>query len=439
MKESIEKGKVTVILTSYNKPKTVTSAIESVMNQSYKNWELFIMDDSSNIQTHNEIRRIIGSLTQPSDKRIFFYNSMVKDQDRYKTTRYATLINQAIELSSGEFITYLTDDNYYLKNRLQVMVQHLNRYPKFETVYSKQVIKFLDARGKVLKERIRGTKGILNKPQNKVDHCSVMHRRVLCERIKKRYGSCWDDDSSNWHNGDAAFWDRMVKYSPFYPIDEVLDICFKTPHSFQTLNAYVPSDLPNGIVIKDMSNQFFLIEDGSRRLIEIDKFKHNYNHNVAVNIPDPILLKYPIGEPINTKIFNEPNLFPNYRFVFEEETRKVYFTENHQIRRIRSQNLKKHFNLTHSNMIDLKKQFIKKFPIGPDVEWEIVNSKSIMDGLLYKFKLNYYVAQNHKLCLIPNKILKRLKYHEGRAILLNRILVDRMEKGVPFNWNVKRY
>ena len=39
---------VSVILTSYNKPNTVGKAIESVINQTYHDWELFIMDDHSN-------------------------------------------------------------------------------------------------------------------------------------------------------------------------------------------------------------------------------------------------------------------------------------------------------------------------------------------------------------------------------------------------------
>ena len=49
---------VSVILTSYNKPHTIGKAIESVLDQTYQNWELFIMDDNSNeetVQNHKEI------------------------------------------------------------------------------------------------------------------------------------------------------------------------------------------------------------------------------------------------------------------------------------------------------------------------------------------------------------------------------------------------
>lgn len=48
-------AKVTVILTSYNKPNTVGAAIESVLSQSFQDWELWIMDDASNEETQQVI------------------------------------------------------------------------------------------------------------------------------------------------------------------------------------------------------------------------------------------------------------------------------------------------------------------------------------------------------------------------------------------------
>lgn len=81
---------VSVILTSYNKPSTITKAIESVINQTFQDWELFIMDDNSNNETTQIIKRYLG------DPRIQYFNSNIKDNERFKTARYATLINEAI-------------------------------------------------------------------------------------------------------------------------------------------------------------------------------------------------------------------------------------------------------------------------------------------------------------------------------------------------------
>ncbi len=51
--------KVSIILTSYNKPDLVKQAIESVLHQTYSNWELFVMDDHSNEETSAAISTYI--------------------------------------------------------------------------------------------------------------------------------------------------------------------------------------------------------------------------------------------------------------------------------------------------------------------------------------------------------------------------------------------
>ncbi len=95
---------ISIILTSYNKPSLINQVIESVLMQTYKEWELFIMDDNSCPETINIIKNYLD------DPRIYYENSFIQDNERYKTTRYATLINKALPLTRGEYICYLTDD-----------------------------------------------------------------------------------------------------------------------------------------------------------------------------------------------------------------------------------------------------------------------------------------------------------------------------------------
>ena len=45
--------KVSIILPNYNSSKTITKTISSIVNQSYKNWELIIVDDNSDELTKN--------------------------------------------------------------------------------------------------------------------------------------------------------------------------------------------------------------------------------------------------------------------------------------------------------------------------------------------------------------------------------------------------
>ena len=68
--------KVSIILTSYNKPKYLQKAIESVIQQTHDLWELFIMDDHSNEETTAVIHKYLH------DRRIQYHNSFVQPADR---------------------------------------------------------------------------------------------------------------------------------------------------------------------------------------------------------------------------------------------------------------------------------------------------------------------------------------------------------------------
>ena len=137
---AVEK-KVSIILTSYNKPDLVTQAIESVLHQTYSNWELFVMDDHSNEETSAAISPYI------KDHRIYYYNSFIKPADRLKSTRYAVLINNALSQASGEYITYLTDDTVFHPDRLSLMAEALNQCAEFDAVYSSQKVIHVNERG----------------------------------------------------------------------------------------------------------------------------------------------------------------------------------------------------------------------------------------------------------------------------------------------------
>lgn len=208
------KGKVSVILNSYNRPKYLKQAIESVINQTYKNFELLIMDDNSDIE---EVWNVIKEYL--SDDRVHCFNSKVSEEER-KTTgcRYAVLINEAIKTIDGEFITYLTDDDYFLPNRLEKMIEKFNSTPEASIVYGCQRKLYIDTEGKTIREEIRSASGILDSAAFCVDHNSVMHR-VSCFEKTGPWGT------EDLRCGDAAFWRKLnANGYKFYPIPEILDV-----------------------------------------------------------------------------------------------------------------------------------------------------------------------------------------------------------------------
>lgn len=204
--------KVSVILTSYNRPKLVVQAIESVLNQTYEDFELILCDDNSSQETKLAFKPYLAH------SKMVYLQTRVKEEDRWKTCRYATLINMALKIAKGEYITYLCHDDIYYPRRLEVMVKTLEQNPNYFIVYGKQKSVRLSGRLLGIPYGIRKTVGITWKAAGKVDLNSIMHRRVCSDMV-----GGWDDDPSHWDNADAVFFKKLNQYWPFHPIDEVLD------------------------------------------------------------------------------------------------------------------------------------------------------------------------------------------------------------------------
>jgi len=197
--------KVSVILTVYNNSQWLNQCIDSVLNQTYSNLELIILEDNSSDKNIDSI------LSSYNDNRIKIYRSNISENQRKITTRYATLINIGVKkFSNGDYITYLTNDDYYHTNRLEVMVNAL-KDESIDVVYGSQ--RLVDSNDNEL--GIRWTVGILDIAACAVDHNSIMHRaNVFYE------AGGWDDDPMYWRAADAVFWNRISATGrKFYPVD----------------------------------------------------------------------------------------------------------------------------------------------------------------------------------------------------------------------------
>lgn len=201
--------RVTVILTTFERPMMLQRAIDSVLAQTYDDFELIIVDDNSRSSEQEAIL-----IMNESNPKIRIIRTDVLDENRLKTTRYATCINIALAEAKGEYITYLCDDDYYMPQRLEKMVGFLNANPDKGVVYGSQQI---ERNGE--KAEIRKASAVLDNADCVVDHSSVMHRKVCAEMV-----GGWEDAPEHWGHGDGVFWKKLGdKGFKFYPIDEVLD------------------------------------------------------------------------------------------------------------------------------------------------------------------------------------------------------------------------
>ncbi|MFB7141778.1 glycosyltransferase family A protein [Gottfriedia sp. NPDC056225] len=218
--------KVSIIMTSFNKPEYISKSIQSILNQTFTDFELLLMDDNSSEETLDKIRPFL------SDQRIRFFQSNIKTmKQRVEKVRYADLINQALTIAKGEYISYATDDNCYRKNRLEKMVHYLENHPKVMIAYSASLVNILNENKEIINTKLRATHGIVSVASCQIDHCSIMHRKSILPIIYEKFGSYWDVDPTFYRIGDARFFWRLNHFWDFYPITEILDDNFITEQS----------------------------------------------------------------------------------------------------------------------------------------------------------------------------------------------------------------
>lgn len=97
VKKSDQRPLVSVIMPAYNRINTVMKAIDSVLSQSYDNFELIIVDDASTDGTVELLKEI-----EHKKIRIFFHS---ENRD------CCVARNTALKYANGDFITYLDLDN----------------------------------------------------------------------------------------------------------------------------------------------------------------------------------------------------------------------------------------------------------------------------------------------------------------------------------------
>lgn len=107
---------VSIITPTYNSEKYITETIRSVLDQTYVNWEMIIVDDGSTDQTEVIIADFITS-----DTRIKFYKL-------HHNSGAGVARNQAISLATGKYIAFLDSDDLWKPQKLQKQIAFLETH-----------------------------------------------------------------------------------------------------------------------------------------------------------------------------------------------------------------------------------------------------------------------------------------------------------------------
>ncbi|MBC1296726.1 glycosyltransferase family 2 protein, partial [Nostoc sp. UCD122] len=107
---TLSNGLISVTMTTYNHDKYIGEAVESILNQTYTNFELIIVNDGSNDKTDEIIRKF-------RDERITYIY-----QENQGTS---SAINRAILNSRGKYIAFMSGDDICYPHRLETQYNYL--------------------------------------------------------------------------------------------------------------------------------------------------------------------------------------------------------------------------------------------------------------------------------------------------------------------------
>lgn len=113
----MEQPKVSIIIPTYKRPKRLSRAIESVLNQTYSNIEVIVVDDNNPGTEY----RMYTELEMEKYKN----NSKVRYIKHSRNKNGAAARNTGIKYSNGKYIAFLDDDDEYLPTRIEKQVQKM--------------------------------------------------------------------------------------------------------------------------------------------------------------------------------------------------------------------------------------------------------------------------------------------------------------------------
>ncbi len=112
-----EKGLVSIVIPTYKRSEMLARAIRSVVNQTYKNIEILVVDDNEPGDEYSiAAKKLIDNLGYPQVRKV----------TQPKHTNGAAARNAGIRAAKGEYICFLDDDDLYMPNKIERQLEVLS-------------------------------------------------------------------------------------------------------------------------------------------------------------------------------------------------------------------------------------------------------------------------------------------------------------------------
>lgn len=198
---------VSILMPTFNRLEFLPPAIESVLAQSFTDWELIIADDGSGPDT----RAYLQSLTHPRLKVLWMPHA----------GRPSVMLNAALRAARGEFVAFLDSDDVWLPRKLELQIDSLRRQPARR--WSCTAFALIDAAGLPLSRPRASWPAVSGQVRDRlltdavIATPSVVAARSLFDQV-----GLFDEELTMNYEGDL--WLRFAALSELDGIDEPLTL-----------------------------------------------------------------------------------------------------------------------------------------------------------------------------------------------------------------------
>jgi glycosyltransferase involved in cell wall biosynthesis len=190
---------ISIVLPTYNGKTYLEQSVQSVIDQTYSNWELIIVDDCSTDDTPE----LIAELVQ-RDSRI---SSIRHPQNK----KLPGALNTGFNAANGDYFSWTSDDNLYRPHAMETLVEYLQSNPDIDLVYADYTL--IDDTGEIIK-RVRVAPPNMLVRKATVDTC-FLYRRAVHETLNGY-------DETLFLIEDYDFWMRASIHFKLSPLHEDL-------------------------------------------------------------------------------------------------------------------------------------------------------------------------------------------------------------------------
>ena len=218
---------ITVLLPVYNGEKYLRAAMDSILNQTFRNFELLVINDGST-DTSEQI------ILSYKDERIRY----VKNE---KNIRLIATLNKGMELATGKYIARMDADDVCVQQRLQVQLDFMEKNPEVAICGSwfniigdeERVVKYLPGHNQIMLKMFY---------QCHFCHPSVIWRQEMIKTFDHKF------DATFLHAEDYDFFVRVGERYKLANIQQVL--LHYRHHEMSISSANVSTQADNSILIK---------------------------------------------------------------------------------------------------------------------------------------------------------------------------------------------